>query len=511
MKINLTRRNIGRLVLVLWAAALAWLARREFTSSTSASIAERTERLEPGAQYFAVLAEGRQIGQLNRSVDTLVDGVRVVELMVIDIPEGDSTRQLARTWELELSRSLRLRRFSRTVFGSGLPERLEGEISGDSVLLLRNLEDPTENVAPTRIAVGPDVVLPPMLGLRTALGNHLRLGERFELPILDLGTGSVERASIRVTAESTFVVPDSASWDSTAAAWVPETTDTIRAFRVVHDGPGSRTVSWIDASGALVGEAVDGGTTLLRSAFEIVGNNYRRGRRAESSAWRRAIPGILPLAASGFVPDTTAPARSFRYRGGDGTSAMVNASGGRQEVRGDTVVVRRQLEGSDGTNRPSRWLGPAWDLADPRDSLVVAATRGLGTAKTKRDSAAHLTGWVTRRISLDRSPPGFGTALNALRTRRGGPDSKARLLATLARAAWIPARVVNGVAVLPEGTFGHTWVELWIGRWVAADPTFGHFPASASLIRIGFGERGRSTDLVPLVGSARFLPIPGVP
>src|SRR6185503_17362103 len=65
MDVGLTRRNIGRLVLLLWAVALAWLARREFAKDGAAGDAERTRRLEPGAQYFAVLAGGRQIGVLN--------------------------------------------------------------------------------------------------------------------------------------------------------------------------------------------------------------------------------------------------------------------------------------------------------------------------------------------------------------------------------------------------------------------------------------------------------------
>jgi transglutaminase-like putative cysteine protease len=67
--------------------------------------------------------------------------------------------------------------------------------------------------------------------------------------------------------------------------------------------------------------------------------------------------------------------------------------------------------------------------------------------------------------------------------------------------------VVTGVAVLPEGVFAHSWSELWLGGWVAVDPTFGHVPASTSLIRIAIGERSRPFDLLPLVGSARFLPL----
>ncbi|HEX7024563.1 MAG TPA: transglutaminase-like domain-containing protein, partial [Gemmatimonadales bacterium] len=81
------------------------------------------------------------------------------------------------------------------------------------------------------------------------------------------------------------------------------------------------------------------------------------------------------------------------------------------------------------------------------------------------------------------------------------------LLASMARAIGIPARMVSGLAVFPDGSYGHAWVELWNGRWTAADPTFGHYPASASLLRLGLGGGSRAVDQVLVTGSARFLPI----
>jgi transglutaminase-like putative cysteine protease len=114
---------------------------------------------------------------------------------------------------------------------------------------------------------------------------------------------------------------------------------------------------------------------------------------------------------------------------------------------------------------------------------------------------------VAREIGTDTAASAFGTALNTLRTRRGNADGKARLLAALARSVGIPARVATGLAILPGGVFSHSWTELWLGRWTAADPSFGQLPASASLVRIAFGEGSRPVDLLPLVASARFLPV----
>jgi hypothetical protein len=496
MELGLTRRNIGRLALLAWAVALAWLARREFSGGGAAATVERVRRLEPGAQFFAVMAGDRQIGQLNRSVDTLVDGVRLTELLVLDIPDGDSTRQLARSLEIELTRGLRLRRFTRTVFGLGPAERLEGGLGPDSLLTLRNFEANAPAGPPVPLGAGTDPVLPAMLPLRIALGGGepLRVGRRTELPVLDLGTGQVRPVAVAVAAESTFVVADSAVWSPGEGRWLPASLDTVRGYRLDHRAPGPATATWVDADGGLLAEAIQGGYTLRRSAFEIVSTNYRRGRRAESAGWRRGVAGMVGLAASGRTPDWTGKLPAGRLRSG-------RADSGRYDPN--------PLDPPDSTrDLPDRWRGPAWDLAPLDDSLLQeTARRALGGASTARDSVRALTGWVGNRVRTDLSPTGFGTALNTLRTGQGAPDGKVRLFAALARAAGIPARVVRGLALRPEGAYAHAWAEVWIGQWVAVDPVFGQFPAAGSLLRVGIGERSRPTDLVPLLASAQFLPL----
>ena len=508
MDLGLTRRNIGRLALLTWAVMLAWLARREFAKQGQAGLAERARGLEPSAQYFAVLANGRQIGQLNFSADTLVNGVKLTEAFVIDLPAGDSTRQLARGTEFYLSRSLRLLNFSRSGFGVGPMERLDAGLGPDSILSLTDLEGARGPTGQVRLRVDPDAILPQVLAYRAAFGRHLRVGETFSVPLLEPGSGAVRPLRVRVAAESTFIVPDSAAFDSTAGRWIGATSDTIRAWRLEHDAPGAPTLTWVDAGGELVRQETAWGLTLQRSAFEIISNNYRRARKTESSAWRRAIPGMLPLVGSGHVPDTSAAAYQFLVRGdSSGPPGIPRALlGGRQSLRGDTLLVRRDTP-ADSTGPPADVLGPAWDLAVLDNGVRSRMRAALGRAATGWDSVRALTRWVAQRISTDSATTAVATALNSLRTGKGNPDGKARLLVSLARAAGIRARVVTGVAVFPDGVFAHSWSELWMGRWIAADPSFGQVPASARLIRIRVGERSRQVDLLPLVASARFLPL----
>lgn len=512
MELGLTRRNIGRLVLLSWAVMLAWLARREFTKGEEAQRNDGTTRLAPAAQFFGVYAGGRQIGQFNLTVDTLIDGVRVNELLVLDVPYGAGVQQLTRGSEYSLTRSLRLRRVSHSIVGIGPQERLDGEVDADSMLRLVHSEAPLGVAGRTRLPVHPDDILPTTLPFRVAFSGRLHTGTSFSLPLLDLeGGGRSSPVSVRVTAESTFVVPDSAVWDSAGGEWVTATTDTIRAWRIEHDASGAPTVSWVDAGGVLVHEEIGGGVILHRSAFEIVRENYRQRRRTEPQQWRRALSGMRQLSSSGKVPDTLAVSRGIVVHTDSGAPPWHGTralAGGRQQMRGaDTIVITRVTPIDSGETLPASALGATWDLP-VGDGLVMAAAReAVAGAVSVEDSARRLTRWVARQIATDTGPTASGTALFTLRARRGTSEGKARLLAAMARARRIPARVVSGLAVFADASYGHAWTELWAGRWVAADPTFGHFPASASLLRLTIGTTSRPIGLVMLTGSARFLPI----
>jgi transglutaminase-like putative cysteine protease len=387
-------------------------------------------------------------------------------------------------------------------------ERLDAGLGSDSILSLTDLEGANGPTGQIRLRADPDAILPQVLPYRAAFGQHLRVGETFSVPLLEPGSATIRPLRVRVAAESTFIVPDSAVFDSAAARWVAATNDTVRAWRLEHDAPGAPTVSWVDAGGELVRQETAWGLTFQRSAFEIISNNYRRARKTESSAWRRAIPGILPLVGSGHVPDTTAAVQQFLVRGdSSGPPGVPRALvGGRQSLRGDTLLVRRDTP-ADSTGPPADAHGPGWELAVLHDSVHGIVSAALARGGSGWDSVRALTRWVAQRIATDTAGTAVGTALNALRTRKASADGKARLLVSLARAAGIRARVVTGVAVFPDGVFAHSWSELWVGRWIAADPSFGQVPASARLIRIRVGERSRQVDLLPLVASARFLPL----
>lgn len=114
-------------------------------------------------------------------------------------------------------------------------------------------------------------------------------------------------------------------------------------------------------------------------------------------------------------------------------------------------------------------------------ALAGEITEGAGDMWT---AARRLRRWVTDEIESDMGMA-FAKASEVLDKRKGDCSEQALLLATMARAAGIPARCVVGL-VYHQGVFArHMWTEVWAGDWRALDPAMGTDRVGPAWIRIG--------------------------
>ncbi len=121
------------------------------------------------------------------------------------------------------------------------------------------------------------------------------------------------------------------------------------------------------------------------------------------------------------------------------------------------------------------------------------------------DSAARLRALYTFVTDEITTAAGAGDdPLLALAQREASEVGTERLLATLLRAAGIPARLALGLQ-LNEGGYPpeRAWVEAWLdGTWVplsASQDFFGRRPAGFLLLRTGYGETVGSSGVRALV------------
>jgi transglutaminase-like putative cysteine protease len=506
-----TRGAWAAVVFTAWGVALGWLVKREFFRPTAVRLADAARAIPPGATYYRLDVGGQQVGFASSTVDTLGDSIRVSEVLELEVPAlGQLHRTRARSMAV-VGRTLRLRTLDAQFAGDQGDFSARGEVLGDSVLrlLLRSAGDSQW----TRIALPRPVVLPALLPLRLAFGGDLRTGTTRTVRIFDPLLLVERDVRVTVARESTLVVADSADFDSTAMAWVPVLFDTVSTFRFDIASDGVVTSAWVDAQGRVIRATNPFRFTVERSAFEIAYENFRRRDTARAlRATARPPPGhVVPttaIAAGVPLPRGDGPAE-LRLRLASVDWSRLSWRTGRQRLAGDTVVIQREpataLRASYRVPAPADSLTAPWLAAEPlvqsENPRIRSQARLLaGRERDPARVAERILRWVHAEVR--KAPVRFApSAVQTFETRRGDCNEHTVLYVALARAAGLPARAVAGLAYVDGRFYYHAWPEVYLGDWVAVDPTLGQFPADAARLRLVSGGLARQVELLRLVGT----------
>lgn len=105
---------------------------------------------------------------------------------------------------------------------------------------------------------------------------------------------------------------------------------------------------------------------------------------------------------------------------------------------------------------------------DPQ--IIELAKQIVGDDKDSRSVARKLGEWTYSNLKWKKVQ---SDTVETLTSREADCFEHSELYVALARACGLPARVVTGAA-LSGGSFGsHAWVEVYLGKWVEVDPTWG--------------------------------------
>ncbi len=225
---------------------------------------------------------------------------------------------------------------------------------------------------------------------------------------------------------------------------------------------------------------------------------------------KMAVPVDRPLPQA---HDTKRIRYRVRLEGGDPASAFV--VGPSQQVRSidahtAEITVWAIRPGQPGN--PAAKSQPPSD-ADPRPNnfiqsdhpkIVAAARKAAGDLTDPWQVAVALERAVGTLITKPDYSQAFASAAEAIESGAGDCTEHAVLLAALARARGIPARVALGL-VYSEGKFlYHAWSEVFIdGRWIALDGTRGRGGIDAAYLKLGHSNLQGASALAALLPVAR--------
>ncbi|HEX6307010.1 MAG TPA: transglutaminase-like domain-containing protein [Longimicrobiales bacterium] len=496
-----TRRTIGVSVLAIWVCMVGWHVRREYVVPEAERLAAGARALAPGTHWFLIRMGDVPIGIATSRLDTLPGGYVFDDEITIDVPAlGEVHRSLART-RIELGPSLEL-----TGFEFGLTSRIgafsvAGRAEGDSIVALTM--DAGGGPQESRMRVSEGLLLDAALSLRMAAAGALREGNEFTARVFDPSSLSERDVVVRVGARETIIVPDSARLEN--GRWVPTVLDTVPVFRVDQRFGGVGITNYIDEDGQIVRAESPLGFTIERMYYELARAEWQRGRVSELAQGYGALIEGTAISANVDISDVAArPSLSVRLGGVD--LGGFDLEGGRQMLRGDTLVITRETAVRPQYALPYRGGGePAAELeatpliqADaPR---IIATARRIAAGSTDPlEVAERLNAWVYERLEKEvtLSVP---SALQVLESLSGDCNEHTVLYVALARALGLPARTAVGLVHVGGSFYYHAWPEVWLGEWVALDPTLGQAPADASHLRFVIGGLARQVELIRLIG-----------
>lgn len=503
------RGSVAAVILLAWVAGLALLTRREFFRTESDLMRDAGARVDPGTVYYRVMQAGTQIGFASSRIDTTASEITMSDQLLFDVTADKRAHRGSARLTSRLSRALGLRAFSLELSPEIGPLRATGEVSGDTLLTLSIRMDGEEPEV-RRIPLTRPLLLPTLVPMTFALLERPTLGARRTFSVFDPLAMAPGEVTVAVRAESLFVVNDSASFDWDRKRWIPARRDTVRAWLVEQEG--GPMSAWVDAQGRMVEAMHPGQLYLEREAYEVAFENWQNwNARAVEDSGDQDIQEATAIASS-------APLRNHRQlahlavRLRDVPLEAWQLDGGRQEMRGDTLSIRREALASltPAYALPMRRGGRYEDALRPErllqteDSAIVAlAARIRGETRNPRVAAERLARWVhdslEKRISFS-----IPSATQVLRARAGDCNEHTQLYVALARAVGIPARAAAGLAYVGGKFYYHAWPEVFLGDWVAVDPTFGQFPADAAHLRFVIGGFSKQAELLRLLGRLRI-------
>ncbi len=503
-------------ILGAWSAGLTALVRREFFQGRPERLAEAALRLSPSATFFTVEKSGKVIGFASTTIDTVANGIDAVDYFVADYPAdtGTGTERTSKRSVVKLSRGLSLRTFETTIDSRTAPARTAGRADGDTAVVYVKVAGAQASDS-QRVGVHGPVVLPAIVPIALALEDRPRVGRSYSLPTFDPATmTSTASAAFRINAESLFTLVDSARFDEDKAVWVNALTDTVRAWRVEQPGVKDGFSGWIDAQGRVVEAEQPGGLTLRRTAYELAFENWRiaRDRATAANAGTGDIQERTAIAAGAKVGRTRLRAMSVKL--GAPRFTGYDLDGARQHFSGDTLTVVQEKDSTIGAGMPSfrdmhadtfkqrfhNELGAEALLQVHDGEIVMLAIRIVGLERNPREMVRKLNQWVSDSVA-DVATFSVPNAIAVARSRRGDCNEHTQLLVAMTRAIGVPARFASGLLYVNGKFYYHAWAEVWLGEWVAVDPTFGQFPADAAHLRFVLGGLSRQTELLQLMGN----------
>ncbi len=476
-------RIAGLCVVAFWLVMVVQLVAGQQRMRASLTLDEQFTDAVAGniEEWAGVYFQDKKIGYTRTTLKRVEDGYQINHTIMLDMIMMGVAQKTRAQINTVTDHDFNLQVFSLRINSGALSFIAYGNVGDDNVMKLSVTSGAKTEEKTLQLASAP--VIPDALKY-SLMKQGLRPGAVYERTIFDPMTMSSRPATIEVLGR-----------EPVHAAGQEH--DCYR-MRVTYMGVAM--TAWIDREGRTVKEESPAGMVLLREDREQA---------------LQAGPGEGPDLVEAVAIEVDTPfynsnlrLLSLRLLNVDlGGFAL---DGGRQSLTGNVVsIVQQDLGRHSSYTLPfdregfEAWLSPSLLIQSDRPEFAALVKEIGGGRQSALKVARRLHDWVYKNIEK-RPTMGMPSALDVLASRQGDCNEHAVLMASLCRAAGIPARVAAGIVYLRSRFYYHAWNEIYLNEWLPVDATLGQFPADVTHVKFTEGDMEEQLKVLNLIGRLKI-------
>jgi len=481
------KRSVGWLIVVFWLVMVVLLVRRNLPEQQSTppleSMLPSPTSLQAQEEWMGVYHQGQKVGYLQRQLTPTETGYQWEEVWRMRMRVMDTPQTIHTQIRAETDQSFALTRFDFRLLSSGLTFRAHGEVKDHE---LHGEMITGSNTSPFSFPLLSPIYLPATTAM-TFRNAVLQPKEERRFSIFNPLSMKAETVTVTVVGPETLMIKEKEIPTTKVAERYGETT--------AH--------AWLDREGKVIKEEASLGMVLLREdQQDALGGGWQDSTPLDLVV-SSAIPVERELPNPRMLTDLslrlTSPIESLQF-----------TFPPRQQQHDQLLTVSKENPTALTTYTIPQTspeftadLAPTPFIQSTHPRLVAQARQILGEEHDALRATQRLLDWTYTEI--EKTPTvSLPTALEVLDNKRGDCNEHAVLFTGLARAAGIPARVAAGVVYLEGAFYYHAWSEVWLGQWVAVDPTFQQMPADATHIKFVEGGPEQHMALLKVIGQIKI-------
>jgi|LQYC01.1.fsa_nt_gi Transglutaminase-like enzymes, putative cysteine proteases len=486
MKKKITKGGLVRFgILFFWLVMVVLLIQKNYVKPRvdHLSFATVKDTLEEHAEWLGIYLKGEKVGYSTTKTKRVGESYEISEDSLMFLNTLGTKQRIESKIKSVVNQDYSLKSFDFSLLSGPATFFLHGEVMGNALnLVMVSGKNTTRSSLPIKDIPFLSNTLKPYI-----LSQGLKEGKKFNVPFFDPATLSSNDITIEVLGKEKILFSG----------------NEISAYKLKESFAGIETLAFVSEAGEILKEEGPLGLTLIKETQEQALSGEWMKKEKPDVAVTTAVPVNVPITNARVVKFLKVRITNLPLNDFDLTE-------GRQSLQSDILEVRQEEPGSWETfslpyqNSDLNYYLQPTPLIQSTDERIITQAKSIAHDSQDAETAArNLLQWVFSTVKK-KPTLSIPNALEVLDLKVGDCNEHTALFTALSRSLGIPTRICVGIVYLKDKFYYHAWPEIYLGQWVAIDPTFNQFPADATHIRLVIGDLSDQIKILSVVGKVKL-------